>query len=439
MRIKQRPEDFSVRESFRFDPSPRGRFFVYLMDKQKLSTFEAVERIRLRFGLRPGAISFCGLKDKQGRTEQLIAVDSKDVSLQEPDLRLKFLGRADQKLSAANTTSNRFSVTVRALTQGDLASLNLSVPEVQRLGVIDYFDSQRFGSLKHGQGFIAKDLIRGDFEAALKNHMAKPSPLDYSEDAQVKAFWQKNWGKWTARPPFASGRKYDRILYVLKQSPHDFPRAFMQIDADYRALLLFAYQSYLWNEGARRLLQLLLPKESLFPIPYQAGTLLFHRDGPPDVLAFLRKASFPLLSPSTTFDDPRVKEAAEWALGREKIHLSDLSVPGAERKLWFKHEERPLLVRPHKLVVGRVLPDELNPPCSKVNVAFTLPPGAYATLVIKRLFHFAYAKGTKKRPAAPTSISKPLKKEAESRSRPRPRPSSRPRSRTERNGRERRP
>ena len=42
MRIKQRPEDFSVRESYRFDPVPDGRYRVYLMDKQKLSTFEAV-------------------------------------------------------------------------------------------------------------------------------------------------------------------------------------------------------------------------------------------------------------------------------------------------------------------------------------------------------------------------------------------------------------
>ena len=83
------------------------------MDKQKLSTFEAVERIRGPVRLRPGAISFCGLKDKQGRTEQLIAVDGVEVDFQEPDLRLKPLGRTARPLSAENTTSNRFSVTVR--------------------------------------------------------------------------------------------------------------------------------------------------------------------------------------------------------------------------------------------------------------------------------------------------------------------------------------
>jgi tRNA pseudouridine13 synthase len=44
MKLKQLPEDFSVAESWRFDPDPHGQWFVYLMDKQKLSTFEAVER-----------------------------------------------------------------------------------------------------------------------------------------------------------------------------------------------------------------------------------------------------------------------------------------------------------------------------------------------------------------------------------------------------------
>lgn len=394
VKLKQKPEDFSVKESFRFDEVPSGRFRVYLMDKQKLSTFEAIDRIRDRFGLRPGAISFCGLKDKQGRTEQLIAVDGADVDVQEPDLRLKFLGRTDRPLTAANTTSNRFAVTVRAVRKEELGQLNLAASEVNRLGVINYFDSQRFGSLKHGQGFIAKDLIRGNFEAALRNYLAKPSPLDRSEDAKVKQFWKDHWGDWGRRVPFQSSRKYHRVLNSLRTHPNDHLRAFLQIDADYRALLIFTYQSYLWNEGVRRLLQLLLPREHLFPMPYQAGTLLFHRDANPEVLRFLRESSFPLLAPNTTFKDERIREAAEWALGKEKLSLAALRIPGAERLMYFKHEERPILVYPQKLVLGRTSPDELNKPYLKLNVAFTLPPGSYATLVVKRLFHFSYREDT---------------------------------------------
>lgn len=392
MRLKQRPEDFSVKESYRFDEVKSGTFRVYLMDKQKLSTFDAVARIQSRFGLKPGAISFCGLKDKQGRTEQLIAVDGHDVDMQDADLRLTFLGRTDRALSAANTTSNRFAVTVRALREPELQLVTVAAAEINRLGVINYFDSQRFGSLKHGQGFIAKDLLRGDFEAALRNHLARPSTLDRTEDAKVKAFWAKHWGDWDARCPFEGNRKYVRILNALRDEPQNFARAFLQIDAAYRALLLFTYQSYLWNESARRLLQLLLPRESLFPMPYQAGTLLHHTDAPPEVLAKLRTLSVPLLAPDSTFDDPQVEEAVTWVLGKEKLTLADLRITLAPRLLYFKHELRPLLVYPQKLVVGKPRPDELNRGFTKVNVAFTLPPGSYATLCVKRLFHFGVEK-----------------------------------------------
>ncbi|HEX8536706.1 MAG TPA: tRNA pseudouridine(13) synthase TruD [Cystobacter sp.] len=395
MRIKQKPEDFSVKESYRFDEVASGRYRVYLMDKQKLSTFDAATRLREAFGLKPGSISYCGLKDKQGRTEQLIAVDGADVDMQEPDLRLKYLGRSDKALSAANITSNRFAVTVRMLTQESVGPLNVAAAEINRLGVVNYFDSQRFGSLKHGQGFIAKDLLRGDFEAALHNYMARPSELDRSEDAKVKAFWRDNWGKWDARVPFEGSRKYHRILKSLREHPGDWVRAFLQIEADYRAMLLFTYQSYLWNEGVRRYLQLLLPREHLFPLKYQAGTLLFHRDADPETLNTLRSSTFPLVAPDTRLEDPKVKQAMDWVMGREKIaSFEELRVREAPRMLYFKHEERPTIVVPHKLVIGRVQNDDLNRGYLKVNIAFTLPPGAYATLVIKRLFHFEYTEDT---------------------------------------------
>jgi len=394
VKIKQRPEDFSVKESYRFDEVPTGPWRVYLMDKQKLSTFDAVARIQQRFGLAPGSVTYCGLKDKQGRTEQLIAVRGLDIDMQEEDLRLKYLGRTDQGLSAKNTTSNRFAVTVRQIEQSDLQKVTLAAAEVQRLGVVNYFDSQRFGSLKHGQGFIAKDLIRGDFEAALYNYLARPSPLDQSDDSRVKRFWADNWGNWTAKVPYEAGRKYFRIIKQLRDDPKDFVKAFLQIDADYRALLIFTYQSWLWNEGVRRLLQIVFPREHLFPMPYQAGTLLHHTDASAEAAAYLRERTFPLLAPDSAFSDPKVEEAVKWVLGREKLTLEQLRIEEAPRLLFFKHEERPVLVRPGKLVIGKPRPDELNRGFIKVNIAFTLPPGSYATLVVKRLFHFGVEKET---------------------------------------------
>ena len=397
MRIKQRPEDFEVTESFRFDEAPDGRFRVYLMDKQKVGTLEAIERLRTQFKLKRDQFSICGLKDKQGRTKQLIAVEGADISLQAPDLRLKFVGRAAAPLSAKNITSNRFSVAVRELSAEDLDELPGSVAEVNRVGVVNYFDSQRFGHLKHGQGLIARELIAGRFERALQGFMAAPSELDLTDDAKVKTFWRDHWGQWDARPSFKDAAlKYRPIVQHLAEKPTDFAGAFMKIDSRTRAMVIFTFQSYLWNEGVRRLLMGLVPREMLVAVPYQAGTLLFPRELPPDVQRRLRKLSFPLLGPETPLDDPDIKKAVDWVLGREHLQVSDLRVPGVPQ-LFFKHEERPLLIYPGKLVIGKPGPDEMNPGKTRVNVAFTLPPGAYATLVIKRLFWFDLEYGRRDR------------------------------------------
>jgi tRNA pseudouridine13 synthase len=394
MKLKQIPEDFSVTESWRFDPDPRGEWFVYLMDKQKLSTFEAVERLRASARISSGDISYCGLKDKQGRTTQLIAVRRTQVEMQEPDLRLKLLGRTAEPLSAANTTSNRFAVTVRDLSEDDVARLPASVAEVRRIGVVDYFDSQRFGSLKHGQGFLVKDLMRGEYEIALKNFLARPSELDRTSDAKVKQFWKENWGHWDRKNPHPGADRYDMVVRYLRKNPQDFLGAFLRTEPRWRGLQVFAYQSWLWNEGVKQYLRDVVGVSRLVSIRYQAGTLLFPRELDRDLVVLLREKTFPLLAPTSRFTDPRVEKAALSVLEREGQTLADLRVKDTPQ-IHFDAEERPLLVHPGKLVIGEARKDELNRGRLRVNLAFTLPPGAYATLVVKRLFHWTLVPGAR--------------------------------------------
>ena len=408
MKLKQRPEDFSVTESWRYDEDPAGEWFVHLADKQKLTTFDAVERIRAAAGVRDADVTYCGLKDKQGRTTQLVAVRGRAVELQAPDLRTRLIGRSASPLSAANTTSNRFAVTVRDLSAEDVGRLPASTAEVRRIGVVNYFDSQRFGALKHGQGFLVKDLMRGDFEVALRNWLANPSELDRSGDAKVKGFWKENWGAWDRRNPHPGAERYDRVVGWLRRHPGDFLGAFLRTEPRWRALQVFTYQSWLWNEGVKQYLKDVVGIAHLLAIRYQAGTLLFPRELDTASARELRARTFPLLAPGTAFDDARVRRAALSVLERDGMALGDLRVEGAPQ-IHFDPEERPLLAIPGKLVVSEARRDEMNRGRLRVNVAFTLPPGAYATLVVKRLFWWTLAPGARKarpaprpRPAVPT-------------------------------------
>jgi tRNA pseudouridine13 synthase len=158
---------------------------------------------------------------------------------------------------------------------------------------------------------------------------------------------------------------------------------------------VFAYQSWLWNEGVKQYLRDVVGISRLAAIRYQAGTLLFPRELDQGQARTLRDRTFPLLAPTTRFEDPAVERAALSVLRREDMALADLAVPGTP-EIHFEPEERPLLVQPGRLAVGEAKPDELNRGRLRVNVAFTLPPGAYATLVVKRLFHWTLEPGQAK-------------------------------------------
>ena len=408
MKIKQRPEDFVVREGFRFEEDPEGDVWVYRMDKQKVSTLSALERIGKEFGVRRRDLSICGLKDKQGRTEQLVGVQGGALAerevVQTGDLRLKLVGRSREPLSSANITSNRFEVTVRDLSREDAERVPESVREVERVGVVNYFDSQRFGYLKHGQGFVVRHLLRGDFESALKALIATPSELDKSDDAKVKTFWREHWGEWQLRAPHDAGKRYAPILRRLREDPRDFKGAFLHLDRRLRMMAVFELQSFVWNEGVRRYLASRVPAAELIGLRYQAGALLFPRALPGTLRDELWGKTFPLLAPDSEVADAKVREAALGALHAQGLGLGDLHIEGAP--VFFKHEERPLFVRPGKLRVHDPRPDELNRGRLKINLSFTLPPGAYATLVVRRVLWFA-VEGARPYAAAPAAASKP--------------------------------
>src|SRR5438105_3894414 len=342
VKIKQRPEDFVVREGYRFAPEPQGPVWVYRLDKQKVSTLQALERIAKEFAVRRRDLSVCGLKDKQGRTEQLVgvlggALGASEV-VQTGDLRLKLVGRTAQPLSSANITANRFEVTVRDLSGEEASRSAEAIAEVQRTGVVNYFDSQRFGFLKHGQGFLAKDLVRGRWEAALKAFLATPSELDRSDDAKVKAFWRDHWGEWQLRAPQEAAKRYAPVLRRLREDPSDFRGAFLHIDRRIRAMALFELQSFVWNEGVKRYLALRIPGSELIGLRYQAGSLTLPRALPRALRDELWSKTFPLLAPDSSFADPLVRDCALGALRSQGLRLEDLRVP-ATPQLFFRHEE----------------------------------------------------------------------------------------------------
>jgi tRNA pseudouridine13 synthase len=196
------------------------------------------------------------------------------------------------------------------------------------------------------------------------------------------------------------------VIRWLRLHPDDHLGAFLRTEPRWRALQVFTYQSWLWNEGVKRYLRDQVGITRLVSIRYQAGTLLFPRALEAAEARDLRDRTFPLLAPGAPLEDPAIRAAALSVLEREEMTLDDLKVPNAPQ-IHFDHEERPMFVKPGKLVVSEAKADEETKGRLRVNVAFTLPPGAYATLVVKRLFWWTLQPPVKTKEKAPPPRPRP--------------------------------
>lgn len=384
MLVKLLPEDFVVEELTDWTPAERGPVSVYELTKRKLDTFEAVRIVSAHARVPLQAIAYVGLKDRQGVTTQLISIDGGRLDGRIQGIHYKYLGRSQAPLSAANLRGNRFTIVVRDLGPEDVARLPDRRARMAKHGLIDYFDDQRFGSLAAGQGMPGRDLVKGDHEAVVRAMIATPGKRDPEPEKRFKVLVSKAWGDWELIAKKWGTRKGNALVHHLRRRPGDFTGALSKLPAKERAIHVFAYQSWVWNRSVGLYLERKLPAKKLARTRYVGGELVWpelgpDEEGPPLV------DTFPLLDHTVEPADPEVRAAVDAALAEEGLTRATFRIDGIPG-CFFKHHERPLVVRPGELVVDPPQDDDRRPGRLKVRLTFTLPPGAYATLVLLRLF-----------------------------------------------------
>lgn len=384
MRLKQRIEDFRVRELLLEAPTQeRQHFRVYRVTKKKLTSLEAAQRLAQEVGVAPGEISMAGLKDRQGVTIQHMAVHhGPPVSLKLSELRIETVGYCAEALTPAASAGNAFEVVVRGLDAEQLTELRANMPLIRDGGVINYFDDQRFGNLRHGQGWIALDLMRGEPERALRALLTSSS---FGDDPRRRAFKRAmaaNWGDWRECRDVA-GRfgEHHSLFEHLKREPEDFVGAFQHIATRLRLIHLYAFQSHLWNRAVADLVRSKTPLEKRVIVKSMEGPLVF----PETTTDFSEHATFRL--PGARLEDVEneaQRGLLEDALATERLVAANYAIEGIPG-FGLKGEDRPLIIRPQHMRVRPAEPDPMNRGLRMVRVRFELPRGAYATLVVRRL------------------------------------------------------
>jgi len=383
MKLKCRPEDFRVEELSSF-PMAGGLFALYQLRKQSIGTPEAIDAIAQRWKLRRDCISFGGMKDRHADTLQHVTIhNGPQRGLQQNNLDLKYLGQAERPFAPADIEANRFTVVMRDMGDAAVERAAAALNEVEVNGIANYFDDQRFGSVGDSGEFIAKAWCLGDYERALWLTIADPNVHDRPEDKPRKKALRDNWGQWSVAAAKMGRSPVAPIIAFLADRPTDFRNAFSRIRADMRDLYLAAFQSFLWNRMLSLLIRDTVNAKHIVQVKLDHDTLAFHRDLPAEQRALFRDLLLPLPSARAKFDDERDRKLCDRVLADIGMELAQLKTK-PPRDVYFSRGNRPAFLFPQG-VRSTAGSDELYPGRRCLTLAFDLPRGAYATMLVKRI------------------------------------------------------
>jgi tRNA pseudouridine13 synthase len=387
MRLKRTVNDFRVSELLDDDSLPHmgGNYTIYRITKKGLTTFEAADILAKGAGVERANVKYAGLKDKDGITSQVMTVEGgKTVSFRDQSLTIRLLGKTNRHVESTDSEGNSFEIVVRDLEADDMRRLRVNMLELNKLHIPNYFDDQRFGCLRHGQGFVVRQLLKGRPELALRAMLAAPSPYGPDVIETFKKGIQRRWGNWEELASYTKHRRGSSAFEFLHQNGDDFVGAIERgIASREKTIHLFAYQSFLWNRAATHFVKSVVGEENVAWLPHDAAPLAVYRELTDEQRAKLQAFKLPLLGPGVELneDAARCYKLVFREEGFDMQQFLDLDISGF-RPL---HEERQFLITPEFLRGAPAESDEIYKRRHKMRIRFSLPRGHYATLVCKRL------------------------------------------------------
>ncbi|KOM52951.1 hypothetical protein LR48_Vigan09g161000 [Vigna angularis] len=244
----------------RFKP----RFHIY---KENKDTHEALGVIGNMLGIQPKSFGFAGTKDKRAVTTQRVTVYKQRASrLASLNKRLFGIKLGDfcyvkEGLCLGQLMGNRFTITLRGIVSDSEDIIKTSADALGRLGFINYFGLQRFGSGSLPTHLIGGALLRGEWKLAV-DMILDPREGDILfiiqriAIAKARKYYKESndvVGTLKQLPRYLVAER--AVLQSLKTSPGNYLQALKSIPRTLRMLYIHSYQSYLWNHAASKRVQ----------------------------------------------------------------------------------------------------------------------------------------------------------------------------------------
>ncbi len=388
-RIKVRVEDFFVQEIPLYEPSGAGEHVYCEIEKVGLTTFDAVNRIAAAVGVSSRDVGYAGLKDARAVTRQVLSVlgttEEAVMNLRLPGVTVRWAARHGNKLRLGHLAGNRFAVKVRDVEPTHVVRLKEPIDLIRRRGMPNYFGEQRFGR-RGDNDRLGAALVRGDNIEVLSALLGRPDPsVDDPETVKARAAFDRRDNEAAMRAwPRRSGMERRVLARLMKSGrPGSAVRA---IDERLRRLWVSALQSRMFNEVvARRVgddtIDRLLDGDLAWK--HDSGAVFRVEPGQAAVEqarcdAFEVSPTGPLIGYRMTMPEGeplRVEQEVLAGAGLGPEHFRGDAIGRV------KGARRPVRVRPEDVeLAGGV--DEHG---GYATVAFTLPPGSFATVLLNEL------------------------------------------------------
>jgi tRNA pseudouridine13 synthase len=383
--IKNRPEDFFVQEIPLYEPSGEGEHVYAEIQKVGLTTFDALNRLADALAISSRDIGYAGLKDARAITRQIVSIpgttEEKVMSLKFPDLTVLWAARHGNKMRLGHLKANRFAIKIRDVTPTDVIKLRPVIADLQRRGMPNYFGEQRFGR-RGDNDKLGAAYVRGDHKAVLSQLLGTPNPLvDDKETVRARAAFDRHE---LAEAMQLFPRKYGmerRVLHRLIKT-HRPSSAVWTINENLRRLWVSALQSRVFNDiAAKRIDSIDRLLDGDFAYKHDNGACFLVENAAteqPRADAFEISPSGPLIGFRISLPECEPLRIEQEAFAQHGLTPGDFKRSGSLR---VKGDRRPLRVQPTDVELAAGV-DEHG---SHITVAFTLPAGSFATVLLREL------------------------------------------------------
>lgn len=408
-KLKEKPEDFVVEEiskysleSYRSNSSKEGEGIICLVKSVNWETNNLIREISNRLKISRKKIGFAGNKDKKAVTKQYISiygVEKEEIEnikidgVQFSDVRI-----SSERIDLGDLIGNKFSIRLKEI-QNIGGRVEQIASQINKKGAINYFGTQRFGSIRPITHKVGKKIVKGKLEDSLKVYIAEEFPDEPSYVKKVRKRIKEMWGK----KGFKEGLdrlpnylRYERsMLHHLYSNPKDFSGALRRLPLNLRKLFIHSYQSYLFHKVINKRIESGLPINNFLEgdilcfFDINLSQKLNKKIPNRYITEKVEKSNFkklnkmvnaekafltaPLFGTHTKMSDGKVGEIEKLVLGEENLELKDFNIgclpevssTGMRREITMNTE-----------VTTKIEEDG-------VVIKFFLPKGCYATSIIR--------------------------------------------------------